>query len=99
MSAEPSRRRQAPSEEQALVGTLMRGAVTAVFPWGVVVDLGDSRAGLIDVLYVDDDDDYQVGQPVSAYLTCINEKLEYRLRPPGQVPVIDRLGAARPDPR
>nr|BFE77267.1 hypothetical protein GCM10020092_105680 [Actinoplanes digitatis] len=53
-----------------------------------------SRVGLIDVLYVDDDDDYQVGQQVSAYLTVINQKREYRLRPPGQVPVVDRLRAA-----
>lgn len=85
------------SEDEALVGTLLRGTVTAVFPWGIVVDLGDSRVGLIDVLYVDDDDVYQVGQEVSAYLTDINEKGEYRLRPPHQVPVVDRLRAAGHD--
>ncbi|MEU7907991.1 S1 RNA-binding domain-containing protein [Actinoplanes sp. NPDC049118] len=85
------------SEGQALIGTLMQGTVTAVFPWGIVVDLGDSRVGLIDVLYVDDDDDYQVGQQISAYLTDINEKAEYRLRPPQQVPVVDRLRAAGHD--
>ncbi len=85
------------AEEEALVDTLMQGTVTAVFPFGIVVDLGASRVGLIDVLYVDDDDVYVVGQQVSAFLTCINEKGEYRLRPPHQVPVIDRLRAAGHD--
>jgi predicted RNA-binding protein with RPS1 domain len=86
-----------PSEEYALIGSLMQGGVTAVFPWGIVVDLGGSRVGLIDVLYVDDDDVYQVGQLVSGYLTDINDRKEYRLRPPQQTPVVDRLRAAGHD--
>jgi ribosomal protein S1 len=85
------------AENQALIGTLMEGTVRTVFPWGIVVDLGESRVGLIDVLYVDDDDVYQVGQVVSGYLTDINDKHEYRLRPPQQTPVIDRLRAAGHD--
>lgn len=85
------------SDDEALVDTLMQGTVTAVVPWGIVVDLGDSRIGLIDVLYVDDDDVYEPGQQVTAYLTGINQKKEYRLRPPQQVPVVDRLRAAGHD--
>jgi hypothetical protein len=84
-------------EDRALIGTLMQGTVLRVFPWGIVVDLGLGRVGLIDVLYIDDDDEYAVGQAVSGYLTDINDKLEHRLRPPHQTPVIDRLRAAGHD--
>jgi ribosomal protein S1 len=84
-------------EDRALIGTLLRGTVLRVFAWGIVVDLGRSRIGLIDSLYIDDDDAYEVGQVVSGYLTDINEKKEYRLRPPQQTPVIDRLRAAGHD--
>jgi len=79
-------------QEQALIGLLVEGEVEAVFRWGVIVNLGMSRVGLIDALYVDDDDDYRVGDRVSAYLDCFDEKKnKFILRPPGQVSVADRL--------
>jgi ribosomal protein S1 len=78
--------------EQALVGSLVEGEVEAVFTWGVIIDLGMSHVGLIDALYVDDDDDYQVGDRVSVYLDSFDSKKnEFILRPPGQVSVAERL--------
>jgi transcriptional accessory protein Tex/SPT6 len=65
--------------EMRLVGSIVEGEATAVFRWGVIVDLGLSRDGLIDVLYIDDDDNYQ----------------EFILRPPGQVPLAERLRRAQ----
>jgi hypothetical protein len=47
--------------ERALVGTVVDGVVKAVFRWGVIVDLGLSRVGFIDPLYIDDGDRYEVG--------------------------------------
>ena len=55
---------EVPEAEMRLVGSVVEGETTAVFPWGVIVDLGLSRDGLIDVLYIDDDDNYQVGDRV-----------------------------------
>lgn len=79
-----------------LMGHLVEGEAVAVFPWGVIVDLGLSRDGLIDVLYIDDDDNYQVGDHVSCYLDCFDEmKNKFILRPPGQVPLAERLRLAR----
>jgi hypothetical protein len=49
------------------------------------------------VLHIDDDDEYEVGQVVTGYLTVINDKQEYRLCPPHQTPAIDRLRAAGHD--
>ncbi|MCH5671596.1 S1 RNA-binding domain-containing protein [Streptomyces gilvus] len=75
-----------------LMGHLVEGEVVAVFRWGVIVDLGLSRDGLIDVLYIDDDDNYEVGDRVSCYLSVFDEmKNKFILRPPGQVPVAERL--------
>ncbi|MGW3292024.1 hypothetical protein ACWDR3_46145 [Streptomyces sp. NPDC001002] len=83
---------EVPEAEMCLVGTLVEGEATAVFPWGVIVDLGLSRDGLIDVLYIDDDDNYQVGDHVSCYLSCFDEmKNKFILRPPTQVPLVERL--------
>lgn len=51
--------------------------------------------GLVDVLYIDDDDNYQVGDRVSCYLEYFDEKKrKFILRPPGQVPVAERLRRA-----
>ncbi|WP_149831368.1 S1 RNA-binding domain-containing protein [Streptomyces tailanensis] len=82
---------EVPEAEMRLVGSVVEGEATAVFPWGVIVDLGLSRDGLIDVLYIDDDN-YQVGDRVSCYLDAFDEmKNKFILRPPGQVPLAERL--------
>ncbi|WP_018653728.1 hypothetical protein [Actinomadura flavalba] len=79
-------------KESALLGTLVEGTVLAVFRWGVIVDLNLSHVGLIDALYVDDGDVYEVGGLVTAYLTHFDEHMEkFWLRPPGQTPVSERL--------
>jgi hypothetical protein len=79
-------------EEKALLGTLVDGPVVAVLRWGVIVDLSLSHVGLIDALYVDDDDHYGAGDRVRAFLTHYDERMEkFWLRPPGQVPVSERL--------
>ncbi|MFF3511449.1 hypothetical protein [Streptomyces sp. NPDC002573] len=68
------------------------GRVEAVFRWGVIVDAGLSRVGLIDALYIDDEDHYEVGQSVSCYMDCFDEqKDKFILRPPHQVPLAERL--------
>ncbi|WP_159049749.1 S1 RNA-binding domain-containing protein [Streptomyces sp. NRRL WC-3618] len=78
--------------EMGLMGTIVEGDVIAVFRWGVIVDLGLSYVGLIDVLYIEDDDNYQVGDRVSCYLDCFDkQKRKFILRPPGQVPLAERL--------
>ncbi|WP_327695660.1 S1 RNA-binding domain-containing protein [Streptomyces sp. NBC_00459] len=82
--------------EMGLMGTLVEGEATAVFRWGVIVDLGLPWDGLIDVLYIEDDDNYQVGDRVSCYLDDFDEmKRKFILRPPGQVPVAERLRRIR----
>ena len=79
-------------EERGLLGALVEGTVLAVFRWGVIVDLNMSHVGLIDALYVDDDDYYEVGDRVSGYLTHFDERMEkFWLRPPGQISVSERL--------
>jgi hypothetical protein len=79
-------------EERELLGALVDGTVLAVFRWGVIVDLSLSHVGLIDALYVDDDDHYEVGDRVSGYLTHYDERMEkFWLRPPGQTPISERL--------
>ncbi|GAB7103410.1 hypothetical protein JCM4814A_17240 [Streptomyces phaeofaciens JCM 4814] len=83
---------EVPEAEMRLVGSVVEGEATAVFPWGVIVDLGLSRDGLIDVLYIDDDDNYEVGDRVSCCLDAFDEmKNKFILRPPGQVPLAERL--------
>lgn len=78
--------------EHGLIGKIIEGRVEAVFRWGVIVDLGLSRVGLIDALYIDDDDEYYAGQKVSGYMDCFDEKKnEFILRPPTQIPLADRL--------
>lgn len=78
--------------EAALLGSLVEGRVIAAFRWGVIVDLGLSHVGLIDALYVDDEDIYRTGDVVSAYLTTFDERMgKFWLRPPGQIPVSERL--------
>ncbi|MFF3334715.1 hypothetical protein ACFYWX_35120 [Streptomyces sp. NPDC002888] len=82
--------------ETGLVGSIVEGEATAVFRWGVIVDLGLSRDGLIDVLYIDDDDNYEVGDRVSCCLDGFDEmKNKFILRPPGQLPLAERLRKAR----
>ncbi|MFF4258544.1 hypothetical protein ACFY1L_45895 [Streptomyces sp. NPDC001663] len=79
-----------------LMGHLVEGEAVAVFRWGVIVDLGLSYVGLIDVLYIEDDDNYQVGDRVSCYLDAFDErKRKFILRPPGQVPLAERLRRIR----
>lgn len=82
--------------EQGIMGKIVTGEIEAVFRWGVIVDLGLSRVGLIDALYVDDGDDYKIGDQVSGYLDCFDEqKDKFILRPPGQVPLAERLRRAQ----
>ena len=81
--------------EMGLVGSIVEGDAIDVFRWGVIVDLGLSRDGLIDVLYIDDGDKYQVGGRVSCYLDAFDEmKNKFILRPPGQIPLAERLRRA-----
>ncbi|MFI1569001.1 hypothetical protein ACH4ZX_39345 [Streptomyces sp. NPDC020490] len=85
---------EVPEAEMRLVGSVVEGEATAVFPWGVIMDLGLSRDGLIDVLYIYDDN-YQVGDRVSCYLDAFDEmKNKFILRPPGQIPLAERLRRA-----
>jgi len=74
------------------VGQLVTGRVKAVFHWGIIVDLGLPFVGLIDVLYIGPTDLYVIGDQIAAHLDGFDErKKKYILRPPGQVPVIERL--------
>ncbi|MFJ5532645.1 hypothetical protein ACWERW_26525 [Streptomyces sp. NPDC004012] len=87
---------QLSAQESSLLGQLIKGRVEAVFRWGVIVDAGLSRVGLIDALYIDDEDRYEVGQSVTCYLDCFDEqKDKFILRPPQQVPLSERLRRAR----
>ena len=82
--------------EQRLIGEMIDGEIEAVFRWGIIVDLGLSRVGLIDALYIDTGDNYQVGDRVSGYLDCFDEqKDKFILRPPNQIPLAERLRRAR----
>ncbi|WP_404868092.1 hypothetical protein ACI1MP_07400 [Kitasatospora griseola] len=84
---------QLSEHEQSLIGEIVDGAIEAVFRWGVIVDLKLSRVGLIDALYIDDGDCYQVGDRVSCYLDCFDERKDkFILRPPGQTSLAERLG-------
>ncbi|MFF1739256.1 S1 RNA-binding domain-containing protein [Streptomyces mirabilis] len=87
---------QLSEHEQRLIGEMVDGEVEAVFRWGIIVDLGLSRVGLIDALYIDDEDNYQVGDRVSGYLDCFDEQKEkFILRPPDQISLAERLRRAR----
>lgn len=78
--------------ERELIGEIVRGRVEAVFRWGVIVDLEMSHPGLIDALYIDNDDIYSAGDEVEAFLECFDEKKqEFILRPPHQQSLADRL--------
>ncbi len=78
--------------EQNLIGTIVEGTVVAVFRWGIIVDLRLSRIGLIDALYIDDQDNYRIDDRVGCYLDCFDERKDkYILRPPGQTPLVERL--------
>ncbi|MFF4602818.1 hypothetical protein ACFY12_08715 [Streptomyces sp. NPDC001339] len=78
--------------ERSLIGQLVRGRVLAVFRWGVIVDLGLSRVGLIDVLYIDDGDSYEVGDEIEGNLDYFDEqKDKFILRPPHQTSISERL--------
>jgi hypothetical protein len=81
------------AHERSLIGSVVEGRVLAVFRWGVIVDLGLSHVGLIDALYIDDGDNYAVGEIVSGYLTEFNTRMEkFWIRPIGQVPISERYG-------
>ncbi|QMU75732.1 S1 RNA-binding domain-containing protein [Streptacidiphilus sp. PB12-B1b] len=82
--------------ESSLIGKIVDGEVEAVFRWGVIVDLGLSRVGLIDVLYIDDEDVYRVGDRVSCFLDCFDERKDkFILRPPNQISLEERLRRSR----
>ncbi|KRD40428.1 hypothetical protein ASE27_05925 [Oerskovia sp. Root918] len=87
---------QLSADEQRLIGSLMEGEVIAVFRWGIILNLGLSRVGLTDALYIDDGDHYQVGDRVRGYLDCFDEqKNKFIFRPPHQVSVTERLERSR----
>ena len=87
---------QISEHESSLLGEVVSGRVEAVFHWGVIVDLGLSCVGLIDILYIDDDDAYQVGATAGGYLDCLDEqKNKFILRPVGQTSLADRLERKR----
>ncbi|RMI45212.1 S1 domain-containing protein [Streptomyces triticirhizae] len=74
------------------MGSLVVGRVVAIFNWGVIVDIGLSKVGLIDALYVDDEDKYEPGAEVAAYLESLDSmKDKYILRPPHQTSLAERL--------
>lgn len=78
--------------EQSLIGKTVEGRVEAVFRWGVIVDLGLSRVGLIDALYIDDGDKYEVGERVNCRLALFDEaKNKFILWSPGKIPIAVRL--------
>ncbi len=82
------------AHELGLIGDDVAGTVEAVFRWGVIVNLGLSKVGFIDALYVDNASDYQVGQKVTAILASYDSnKDKFLLRPHGQIPISDRLRA------
>ena len=84
--------RQISSDELSLVGSIVHGQVEAVFRWGIIVNLGLSRVGLIDALYIDEEDEYRVGDQVECFMDCFDvQKNEFILRPPKQVPLEERL--------
>lgn len=92
MTMNPDAGATIPESERALLGTLVEGTIVAVFQWGVIVDLNLSHVGFIDPLYIDDCDHYEKGDRVSAYLSTYDNRMEkFWLRPPGQVPVSERL--------
>lgn len=81
------------AHERALIGKMVSGEVEAVFRWGIIVDLSLSRVGLIDALYIDNEDHYEVGDRVDCHLDCFDEaKEKFILRPPGQTSLAERLG-------
>lgn len=78
--------------ERALIGQVVTGDILAVFRWGLIVDLGLSRVGLVDVLYIDGDEGYAIGGRVSGHLDLFDEKKDkFILRPVGQISLIERL--------
>ncbi|WP_156753516.1 S1 domain-containing protein [Actinokineospora pegani] len=65
--------------------------VTAVFPFGVYVDVTSGGKGFIDAVYVGDDH-YEVGQLVCGHLVHFDEdKGHHRVRPHGKVPMHEYL--------
>ena len=84
--------------ELARIGAVVDGTVVAVFRWGIILDIGLSRVGLIDALYVDDGDRYAVGDTVKVILDDYDEqKDKFITRPPSQIPLADRLRARDSD--
>lgn len=79
-------------DEPAGAGQLLTGTVLAAFHWGVILDLGLARPGLIDAVYIDDDDEYAVGQEIVVHVDTFDEqKDKFIARPPSQVPLAERL--------
>ena len=78
----------------SIVGTTVEAQVVAVFHWGIILDLGVSKVGLIDALYIDDGDEYVVGESVTVVIDEFDEmKDKFIARPPVQIPLVDRLRA------
>lgn len=76
------------------IGGRVNAKVVAVFRWGVILDAQLSRPALIDALYIDDDDHYDVGDVVEVYLDTFDvQKDKFIARPPHQIPLLDRLRA------
>lgn len=79
------------SVAQAMIGAEVHGIVVAMHRWGVQVDLSLPGKGFIDPLYIDDSDDYRVGQTVTAIVSSCQERNHvYRLRPLMQTPPTER---------
>lgn len=81
---------------QGLIGELVSGTVKAVLPHGVFVDLGLDHIGHIDPMYIEDLDNYQIGDRVRVHLEGFTEhNEEYRLRPPGKPTMAEWLQRRR----
>ena len=73
--------------ESERIGQIALGRVVAVFRWGVILDLGLSRLGLIDALYIDDCDAYAEGRSVEVLLDSFDKrKYKFIAKPPRQTP-------------
>ena len=82
----------AAGDGDVVFGKLVTGKIEAVFGWGVIVDLNMMKLGLIDSLYIDDDDHYTEGDPVTCVLDGFDVvKNKFILRPPAQIPLMERL--------
>lgn len=74
------------------IGRSAEGTVIAVFRWGIILEVGLSRVGLIDALYLDGSHEYVVGHVVTVIIDHFDEvKDKFLARPPSQIRIRDRL--------